>query len=107
MFEPVWDGDECSVCYNTELSDLIEGHDIPRFVKAPRIRWLGHVWRMSEQLMQKTMLMGRLSFRRRKGRSCTTWLDVVVMGVRGWRGREGDKAGSRRVVKEAPAREGL
>jgi hypothetical protein len=59
-------------------------------VKAQRIRWLGHVERMSEEQMPKIMFQGRLFSRRRKGRPRTRWLHNVVMGVRGWRGRVGD-----------------
>jgi hypothetical protein len=86
---------------------LIEGHAIVRFVKAKRIRWLGHVERMSDERMPKRMLKGRLFSRRRKGRPGIRWLDNVVLRIRGWKGRIEDRAGWRRVVKEAKADEGL
>ena len=94
IFGPVWD--------RGELSELIKRHDILRFVKAQRIRWVGHVERMSDERMPKRMLKGRLFSRRRKGRPRTRWLDSVVMDlmvmvVRGWR----------RLVKEAKAHQGL
>jgi hypothetical protein len=87
-------------------------HDIVRFVKAQRIRWLGHVERMSEERMSKRMLKGKLFSRRRKRQPRTRWLDNVVMdrvvmGVRGWRGRVKDRVGWRRVVREAKAHQGL
>jgi hypothetical protein len=53
--------------YNQELDRLIECQDIVRFIKAQRLRWLGHVERMPETQMQKRMLKGRLNNRRRRG----------------------------------------
>ena len=91
---------------------MIKRHDIVRFVKAQRIRWLGHVERMSDEQMPKRMLKGILLARRRKERPRTRWLDkvvtdLVVMGVIGWRGRGEDIVGGRGVVKEAKAHQGL
>ena len=112
IFGPVWDRGEWRIRYNAELNKLIKGHDIVRFVKAQRIRWLGHVERMSDEQMPKRMLKGILLSRRRKERPRTRWLDkvvtdLVVMGVIGWRGRGEDRVGGRRVVKEAKAHQGL
>jgi hypothetical protein len=46
-------------CYNAELNGRLKWHDIVQFVKAQRIRWLGHVERMSDERMPKRMLQGR------------------------------------------------
>jgi hypothetical protein len=62
---------------------------------------------MLEEWMPERMLKGRVFFRRRKGQPCTRQLDSVVMWVRGWRGRVEDRAGWRRVVKEAKVHQGL
>jgi hypothetical protein len=83
---------------------------IVQFMKAQRIRWLGHVERKSEEEMPKRMLKGRL-FSRRKGRPHTRWpdnvvTDFVVMGVIRWRQCVEDRVGWRRVVKEAKAHQG-
>jgi hypothetical protein len=43
IFGPVWDRGEWRICHHAELSEPINGHDIVWFVKAQRIRWLGHV----------------------------------------------------------------
>jgi hypothetical protein len=112
IFRPIWDRREWKICYNAELNELIKGHDIAGFMKAQTIRWLGHVERMSQEQMPKRMLKGSLFCRRRKGRPLTRWLDsvvtdLVVMGVRGWRGRVEDRVGWRRVVKEAKVHQGL
>jgi hypothetical protein len=46
IFLPVWDRGKWRIRYNAELNELINGHDIVWFVKAQRIRWLGHVERI-------------------------------------------------------------
>jgi hypothetical protein len=62
--------------------------------------------------MPKRMLKGRLFSRRRKGRLRTRCVDIVVtdlvvMGVRDWRGIVEDRVGWRRIMKEANAYQGL
>ena len=48
------------------------------FIKAQRIRWLGHVKRMEEAVMARKMVEGRLFVGRRKGRPRLRWTDDVV-----------------------------
>ena len=76
-------------------------------MKSQRIRWLGHVEKMSEEQMTKSMFKKRLLSKRRKKRPRTRWMDNVLMGVRGWRGRVEDRGGWRRVVKEVKAHQEL
>jgi hypothetical protein len=75
--------------YNDELNEIIKGEDIVRFIKAQRIRWLGHVERLEKSAMPKKMLEGKLFYGRRRGRPRMRWLDDVmgdlaVMGITGW-----------------------
>jgi hypothetical protein len=44
----------------------INGEDIVKFVKAQRIRWLGHVKRMEVGAMLRKVMEGRLLRGRRK-----------------------------------------
>jgi hypothetical protein len=86
---------------NQELSELIKGQDLVRFIKMQWLRWLGHLDRMPESQMPKRMLRGRLHSRRKKGRRRKRWMDSViadlgVMGVRGWRSKAADRKLERR-----------
>jgi hypothetical protein len=56
FFGPVRERGEWRICYDAELNELFRGHDVVRFLIAERIRWLGHVERMSEERMPKRML---------------------------------------------------
>jgi hypothetical protein len=49
IFGPVCDKGKWRISCNAELNELIARHNIARFVKAQRIRWLGYVARMSEE----------------------------------------------------------
>jgi hypothetical protein len=42
------------------LNRSINGEDIVKFIKAQRIRWLGHVERMEVGAMPRKMMEGRL-----------------------------------------------
>ena len=59
------------------------------FIKAQRIRWLGHVKRMEEGAMPRKMMEGRPFVGRRKGRPRLRWMDDAVadlkaMGIKEW-----------------------
>jgi len=41
---------------NTETDKLIEGADIVRFIKAQRIKWLGHIQRMDQARPTRKLL---------------------------------------------------
>jgi hypothetical protein len=45
---------------NEELNRSMNREDIVKFIKAQRIRWLGHVKRMEEGAMPRKMMEGRL-----------------------------------------------
>jgi hypothetical protein len=69
IFGPVQDSNGWRIRYNQELDRLIEGQGLVRFIKAQRLRWLGHIERMPETQMPKRILKGSLDSRRRKGTS--------------------------------------
>ena len=89
IYGPIQDGDMWRIRNNEELNRSINGEDIVKFIKAQRIRWLGHVKRMEEGAMPRKMMEGRLFVGRRKGRPRLIWIDDVVadqkaMGIKQW-----------------------
>jgi hypothetical protein len=83
-----------------------------KFIKAQRIRWLGHVKRMEAGAMSRRMMEGRLFTGRRKGRPRLRWIDDVVadlrvMRIKQWTEKAEDREQGRLVVKEAKAHPGL
>jgi hypothetical protein len=67
----------------------INGEDILKFIKAQRIRWLGHVKRMEVGAMPRKMTEGRLFIGSRKGRPRLRWMnddvaDLKVMEIKQW-----------------------
>jgi hypothetical protein len=90
----------------------MNGEDIVKFIKAQRIRWLGHVKRMEVGAMPRRMLEGRLFMERRKGRPRLRWLDDVlvdlkIMEIRQWVEKTKDREQWRLVVEETKAHPGL
>jgi hypothetical protein len=68
IYGPIQEGDIWRIRDNEELDRSINGKDIVKFIKAQRIRWLGHVKRMEVGAMPRKMLKGRLFIGRRRGR---------------------------------------
>jgi hypothetical protein len=81
---------------NEEIDNIIRKEEIVRFVKARRISWIGHVERMEDSRMPKTVMREKIYTRRRRGRSKVRWLDDVQedlreMGIEGCRGKARDR----------------
>jgi hypothetical protein len=86
---------------------MLEGHDIVRYVKSKRIRWLGPVEEMSEEGMPKRKLK-RLFSRRKTGRPRTRWLgNVVICGGDGGQRLKRKIIGLIRLDKSCGAHQGL
>ena len=60
------------------MNRSINREDIVKFIKAQRIRCLGHVKRMEVGAMPRKMMEGGLFKGRRKGRPRLRWMDDVV-----------------------------
>jgi hypothetical protein len=83
-----------------------------KFIKAQRIRWLGHVKRMEVGAMPRKMMKGKLFIGRRRGRPCLRWMDDVVedlkvMEIKQWTEKTKDREQWSLVIEEAKAHPGL
>jgi hypothetical protein len=72
------------------LDQVINGADIVRFIKAQRIKWLGHIQRMDTSRTAKRIFEWKPIGRRSLGRPSLRWLDDVcddlkVLKVRNWK----------------------
>jgi hypothetical protein len=70
--------------------------DLVTTIRKSRLKWLGHVHRMSSQRGPKMALEGNPVRRRRKGRPRKRWLDdvqddMIKMGVKRWRTKAMDR----------------
>jgi hypothetical protein len=109
---PIQEWDTWRIRNNEEMNRSINGEDIVKFIKAQRIRWLGHVKRVEVGAMPRKMAEGRLFIGRRKGRPRLRWLDDVVadlkvMEIKQWMEKTKDRVQWRLVVEEAKAHPGL
>ena len=112
IYGPVQEGDTWRIRYNEELNGFIKGKDIVKFIKAQRIRWLGHVKRMEAGAMPRRMMEGRLFIGRRKGRPRLRWMDddggdLKIMKMKQWMEKTKDRDQWRLTVEEAKVHPGL
>jgi hypothetical protein len=76
---------------NKDLMALYQELDIVAEIKKARLRWLGHIERMSEDRVIKKLYMSKPEGRRSVGRPKMRWLDDVEEDLRniilivGWR----------------------
>jgi len=63
---------------NMEIDKLIEGADVVRFIKAQRIKWLGHVQRMEQAKPTRKLLDWKPMGTRPVGRPRQRWQEDVM-----------------------------
>ena len=76
---------------NMEVDKLIKGADIVRFIKAQRIKWLGHIQRMDQARPTRKLLDWRPRGTRPVGRPRQRWQEDVMeelklLKVKNWKG---------------------
>jgi hypothetical protein len=80
--------------------------DLVTTVRKSRLKWLGHVHRMSSQRGPKMELEGNPRRRRKKGRPRKRWLDdvqddMIQMGVKRWRTKAMVRIKCRKICEAA------
>ena len=65
-----------------ETDELIEGADIVRFIKAQRIKWLGHIQRMDRARPIGKLLDWKRMVTRPVGRPRQRWQEDVMEDLR-------------------------
>jgi len=67
--------------HNEELNDLYSSPNIVRVIKSRRMRWAGHVARISEKRGEYRILVGKPEGRRPLGRPRRRWVDNIRMDL--------------------------
>ena len=94
------------------MDRYIKGEDIVKFIRAQRIRLLGHVKGIEVGAMQRKMMEGRLFIGRRRGRPRLRWMDddvadLKIMKMKQWMEKTKDRDQWRLTVEEAKVHPGL
>jgi hypothetical protein len=104
IYGPVRQGSEWRIRNTEEINNIIK-KDLVRFVNARRRSWIGHVKRMENSRMPKTVMRKKSYTRIKRGRPKVRWLDDVQvdlreMGIEGWRRKTQDRDQWRRIAQE-------
>jgi hypothetical protein len=97
---------------NMESDELIEGADIVRFIKAQRIKWLGHTQRMDQVKPARKLLDWKPMGTRQVARPRQQWQEDVIedfkkLKVRNWKETAKDRRTWRDLAEMAKTNKGL
>ena len=89
-----------------ETDELIEGADIVRFIKAQRIKWLGHIQRMNQARPTRKLLDWKLMGTRPVGKPRQQWQEDVTedpkkVKVKNWKEAAKDRRTWRDLAEKA------
>ena len=95
-----------------EIDKLIEGADIVRFIKAQRIKWLGHIQRMDRARPSGKLLDWRPMGNRPVGRPRQRWKedvmeDIKKLKVKNWKETAKGRGTWRDLFEKAKIHKGL
>lgn len=91
---------------NFEIRNEMEGEDIVKFMKAQRVKWLGHIMRRDDEEPTKLLTMWKPDGKRYRGRPRLRWWNCVMedlekMGINDWKQQIMDRMRWRKVINEA------
>jgi len=97
---------------NMETDELIEGADIVRFIKAQRIKWLGHIQRMDQARPTRKLLDWKPLGTRPVGRPRQRWQEDIMedlkkLKVKNWKEAAKDRRTWRDLAEKAKTHKGL
>ena len=72
--------------------DLYKELDIATAIKQGRIRWAGHVQRMTEERAVEKVFVGGPGGRRARGRQRRRWVDDIDEDLKDWRSEGGEES---------------
>jgi hypothetical protein len=95
-----------------EIDNLIEGADIVRFIKAQRIKWLGHVQRMDQARPTRKLLNWKCMGTSPVGKPRKRWQEYVMedlkkLKVKNWKEAAKDRRTWRDLAEKAKPHKGL
>jgi hypothetical protein len=95
-----------------EIDKLIEGADIVRFIKAQRIKWLGHIQRMDQARPTGKLLVWKPMGNRPEGRTRQRWQEDVIedlkkLKVKNWKEIAEDRRTWTDLAEKAKTHKGL
>lgn len=98
---------------NKEISELYNDCDVVQFIRVGRLRWAGHVARMSDDSVIRRLPEDVIDSSRRRGRPRLRWMDGIskdariLLGIRDWRAAARDRAQWRSLLQAALTPRGL
>jgi len=95
-----------------QMDKLIEGADVARFIKAKRIKWLGHIQRIDETRPTRKLLDWKPMGTRPVGRPRQRWQEDVMedlkkLKVKNWKETAKDRKTGRDLAQKAKTHKGL
>jgi len=106
IFGPVNADNVWRIRNSVEIDKLIEGADIVRFIKAQRIKWLGHIQRMDQARPARKLLVWKPMGIRPVGRPRQRWQEDVMedlkkLEVKNWKEIAKDRRTWRDLAEKA------
>jgi hypothetical protein len=105
IYGPVYGRGEWRIRYNHELCQLYNTPNITRFIKIARLRWAGHLHRMSDNEMPRRSMECKQEGRRSVGRPRLRWKDGVEddlrkLNVKNWWTVAKDRESWKKIIRK-------